>query len=290
MLYSVIPQYILVSFRIHLKVYDTLSASSLPDGWYYSTISNDEIQCFQITRQPASLPPLIVSRLLLIDRDLKWRVYVTDHLVSVDNEILTQYESTMTSEIIMPLIYALNNAFMCPGSNIIQLANDRKGSFLSPEDKLIATLERSMVLSVGSEKYFATVRHIQCKILVSSSTTCPISQSYRNTLRAMASRAKRLLQHLSHGLHCNVRYLRTPQRSAHIKSLQTAIRTKHRQLKRIKAKLNHLMASNACITIDDDLTSDISKVIECTQILQGDEFKRIFWEQQVLVEWFVVSC
>ena len=108
----------------------------------------------------------------------------------MDNEILTQYESTMTSEIIMPLIYALNNAFMCPGSNIIQLANDRKGSFLSPEDKLIATLERSMVLSVGSEKYFATVRHIQCKILVSSSTTCPVCQSYRNTLRAMASRAK----------------------------------------------------------------------------------------------------
>ena len=274
-------------------MYDTLSASSLPEGWYYSTVSNDEIHCFQITRQPANLPPVMVSSLLLIDRDLKWRVYVTDHLVSVDNEILARYESTMTCEIIIPLIYALNNAFMCPGnvdSKIIQLANDRKGSFLSPEGQLVATLENSIVLSVGSEKYFATVRHKQCKILLLSPTMCPVCQSYRNTLRAMASRTKRLSQHLALGLHCNVRYLRTPQRSAYIKSLQTAIRTKHRQLQRIKVKLNHLMASDACITVDDDLTSDISKVIECTQVLQGDEFKRIFWEQQVLVECFVVSC
>ena len=32
------------------SVYDTLSASSLPEGWYYITVSNDEIHCFQITR------------------------------------------------------------------------------------------------------------------------------------------------------------------------------------------------------------------------------------------------
>ena len=78
-----------------------------------------------------------------------------------------------------------------------------------------------------------------------------------------------------------MRYLRTPQRSAYIKSLQTALRTKHRQLQRMKVKLNHLMESNSCIKVDDDLTSDIAKVIENTRVLQGDEFKRIFWEQQV---------
>ena len=146
------------------------------------------------------------------------------------------------------------------------------------------------MLSVGSEKYIATVRHKQCKILLSSSTMCPACQLYRNTLQAMASKAKWLSQHLAFGLHCNVRYLRTPQRLAYIKSLQTAIRTKHRQLQGIKVKLNYLMASDACITVDDDLTSDISKVIECTQVLQVDEFKHIFWEQQVFVECFVVSC
>ena len=48
------------------SVYETLSFSCLPDGWYYSPVTNNEIQCFQITRQPANLPPVIISRLILI--------------------------------------------------------------------------------------------------------------------------------------------------------------------------------------------------------------------------------
>lgn len=248
------------------------------------------MQCFQLTRQPANLPPLIVSRLILIQRDMKWKVYVSDHLVSMENEILAQYDSTMTSEIILPLIYTLNDAFLCPGnvdSEIIQLANDRKGSFHSQQGQLIAVLEKNVLLNVNNEQYFATVRHIQCDILISSLTICSVCHGYRNTLRAMASRSKRLSQQV--GLHANVRYLRTPQRSAYIKSLQTAIRTKHRQLQRMKDKLNHLMASNSCVKVDDNLTSDISKVIQNTQVLQDDEFKRIFWEQQVPV-CFAVTC
>ena len=170
---------------------------------------------------------MVISRLVLIQRDMKWKVYVSDHLVSTENEILAQSDSIMTSEIILPLIYALNDAFLCPGnvdSQIIQLAHDRKGSFLS-QGQLIAILEENVLLNVDNEQYFATVRHIQCKILISSLAACSVCQSYCNTLRAMASRAKRLSQQI--GLHANVRYLRTPQRSAYIKSLQTALRTKH---------------------------------------------------------------
>ena len=71
---------------------------------------------------------------MLIQRDKEWKVHVSDHLVSTDNEILAQHDLTMTSEIISPLIYTLNNAFLCPGkvdSRIIQLAHERNGSFLS---------------------------------------------------------------------------------------------------------------------------------------------------------------
>ena len=273
------------------SVYETLSFSCLPDGWYYSPVTNNEIQCFQITRQPANLPPVIISRLILIQRDMKWKVYVFDHLVSMENDILAQYNSTMTSDIILPLIYTLNNAFLCPGnvdSHIIQLAHDRKGSFRSQQGQMIAVLEENVILNVDNEQYFATVRHVQCEIVTSTLTICSVCQSYRNALRALASRAKRLS--LQVGLHTNVRYLRTPQRSAYIKSLQTAIRTKQRHLQRIKVKLNHLMASNSCIRVDNDLTSDISKVIENTEVLLDDEFKRIFWEQQVATCYMFCCC
>ena len=47
---------------------------------------------------------------------MKLKVYVSDYHVSTENEILVQYDSTMTSEIISPLIYTLNNAFLCPGN------------------------------------------------------------------------------------------------------------------------------------------------------------------------------
>ena len=139
-----------------------LSVSGLPNGWYYSPVTTHEIQCFQITRQPANLPPIIIiSRLILIHRDMKWKVFVSYHLVSTqNNEILAQYDSIMTSEIILPLIYALNDAFLCPGnvdSQIIQLAHDRKGSFLSQQGQLIVVLEENVLLNADNEQYFATV-------------------------------------------------------------------------------------------------------------------------------------
>ena len=109
-------------------------ASYLPDGWYYSS---DEIQSFQTARhsQP-NLPPVIISRLLLIQRDLRWKVYVSDHLVSMNNEILAQYDSIITSKVILLLIHALNDAFLFPGnfdSHTIQLAYDRRGNYQSQQ-------------------------------------------------------------------------------------------------------------------------------------------------------------
>ena len=128
-----------------------------------SLVTNDEIQCFQTTRQPANLPPVIVSRLILIQRNLSWKVYVLDHFVPMENEVFAQYDSIITAEIILSLIHTLNDAFLCPGnvdSQIIQLAHVRKGNFLSQQGQLIAVLEKNLLLNVDGEQYFATVRHV----------------------------------------------------------------------------------------------------------------------------------
>ena len=127
------------------SVYETLSFSCLPDGWYYSPVTNNEIQCFQITRQPANLPPVIISRLILIQRDMKWKVYVFDHLVSMENDILAQYNSTMTSDIILPLIYTLNNAFLCPGNVDSQLFRLTRIHLIILSDQLVYNITGSIV-------------------------------------------------------------------------------------------------------------------------------------------------
>ena len=84
-----------------------------------------------------------------IQRDKEWKVYVSDHLVQTENEILAQYDPTMTSEIILPLIYTLNDESLCPGKvdfRIIQLAHDRNGSFLSRQGQLTVVLDENDLL------------------------------------------------------------------------------------------------------------------------------------------------
>ena len=42
-----------------------------------------------------------------------------------------------------------------------------------------------------------------------------------------------------------------------------------------------LLENNASICVDKDLSSDIQRVIENHRVMEKDEFKKIFWEQQV---------
>ena len=85
---------------------------------------------------------------MLIQRDKEWKVHVSDHLVSTENEILAQYDPTITSEIILPLIYTLNDASLCleRSFRIIQLAHDRNGSFLSQQGQLTVVLDENDLL------------------------------------------------------------------------------------------------------------------------------------------------
>ena len=85
---------------------------------------------------------------MLIQRDKEWKVHVSDHLVSTENEILARYDPTITSEIILPLIYTLNDASLCleRSFRIIQLAHDRNGSFLSQQGQLTVVLDENNLL------------------------------------------------------------------------------------------------------------------------------------------------
>ena len=94
---------------------------------------------------------------MLIQRDKEWKVHVSDYLASTENEILAQYDPTMTSEIILPLIYTLNGASLCPGKVdfwSIQLAHNRNESFLL-QGQLTVVLDENDLL-----KYAYTMNSI----------------------------------------------------------------------------------------------------------------------------------
>lgn len=227
---------------------------------------------------------MVFSRVLLISEDMNWQVYVTDFQVSMDNEILRPYSTTLSVNVIPDFIQRLNSAIMCNGNFepiFVEIAQVRRAKCCQvATGDTVAVLDEKVCINVGGVNYFSTVRHVNCSILLNSAISiCSTCSQYRNTLRAMASRHKKLTPP---SIHTNVRYLRTPQRSAYIKFLQKAIHTKNQQILRLKSRIKNIINSNACVELDDQLNTDIMKIVEDhKQLTEKDDFKRIFWEQQV---------
>lgn len=262
------------------------TCNDLPDGWIVHQFNEDleEIQCIKLQRQKL-YTPVIILHLLLIHSDLTWEVRTANHLVSSNTCVLSQFTSQITNESIISLIRAIDSSNFCTGNfdeHFIALAKQKKGKFLTFNATAVATLEEGICFLVDGAELYSTIRHVNCEILLSSSTVCSICTSYRNTLRALVCKQK--VQALKLHPNVNTRFLRTPQRSAHIRSLRTAIRNKNRQLKRLRCKLEKIVEDDS-VAIDNDLSQDLQAVIanhsNDAETVQ-DDFKRIFWQQQVV--------
>jgi len=226
--------------------------------------------------------PLVILRLLLIKQDLTWGVYVTDHAVPHQCSILNQFPSTLDKEILLNLINAVSSASVCQGNfadRYIAMARIRKGIFTSQNGEVIAYLDQSFCITVNEEQHSATIRHAKCELLVVGNL-CGPCYGFRDTLRSLFSKLRK--KSVIPSVYTNTRFLRTPQKSARIKSLQKAVRIKTRQLKQLRMRLDNLLDSNG-VVVTDDLTHDIEKVVDKHHVLEEDEFKRVFWEQQVSV-------
>ena len=85
-------------------------------------------------------------------------------------------------------------------------------------------------------------------------------------------------------LHTNIRFLRTPQKIARFEAVRKAIKNKNKQLQRLKMKLSRAVKTDG-IFVDDELSSDLQQVVDSKAdhepVFGNDEFKRIFWDQQV---------
>ena len=110
---------------------------------------------------------------------------------------------------------------------------------------------------------------------------CSVCMKYRNQLRAMVSQSK--LQSIVSSRK-NDRYLNTPQQKLRITSLR-------QKIKKIKAQNAHLqkrienVISHEGIGTDLPLEDDLKHMIDTHQTeindLAQNDFRRIFWNQQV---------
>ena len=127
--------------------------------------------------------------------DMTWQVYVKDFLVSLDNEVLSPYSATLSLSTLPGLIQRLDSATICHGNfepQFIEIAQARKGRFLSSDgETVIAILDDKVCINVDGVWYFATVRHINCSLLLAGLSICSACLNYRNTLQALVTRYKK---------------------------------------------------------------------------------------------------
>ena len=265
--------------------HNVLESATLPDGWYFRCTDKDEIQCFHVIRQSIDAAPMFMSRILIIKRNLSWVVYVNNHQISPNNDVLSPFPSMMSSNVLLSLVNSLHVSNVCSGNHddsFISLARQKKGTFISVDGQVVAVLHELFSFMVNGELKSATIWHINCDMLLAKEkVTCPSCTSYRNTLRALVSKSTKSPSFPKLSSHANLRFLRTPQRRAHLAILQKAIRNKTCQLKRLRIRLKGLLENKASICVDEELSSDIKRVIENHRVMEEDKFKRIFWEQQV---------
>jgi len=253
----------------------------LPEGWFFSqsTSPQVELKIFETFRQ-FHLKPLIILRLLLIRQDLSWEVYVADHAVPHQCGIISQFPSSVNSESLLNLINAVSSASICQGNfadRYVAMARMRKGIFTSQCGEVVAYLDQSFCVVVSGEQHSATIRHAKCELLVVGNI-CALCYGFRDTLRSLFSKLRK--RSIVPSVYTNTRFLKTPQKSARIKSLQKAIRIKTRQLKQLRMRINSILETNG-VAVADDLRGDLEKVVENHKVMEEDEFKRVFWEQQV---------
>ena len=154
-----------------------------------------------------------------------------DHIVSHQCAILSDFSRSINNETIFDLIGAVSSAKICQGTfeeRYITMAWIRKGTFTSQDGKIIAVLDESFCIMVDGKEYSATIRHTKCELLIDGNL-CASCNSFQNVLRALFSKPKNRADTPS--LFTNTRFLRTPQKSARIMSLQKAMWIKNRQLK-----------------------------------------------------------
>lgn len=257
-----------------------LLANRMPEEWYLSYAKDVELRCFEVARQHFH-KPMVIVRNLLIKNDLTWQVHIGEHVVSPHCSVLKDFPSTITREEAVSIIHAISVGKICSGNfedRFIYLARIRKGKFLSPSGKMVAFLDESFCIEVDGKQYGSTIRHCDCELLIQKPMCLPCS-NFRNTLRSLMfkynNQSSRPLS-----VYTNTRFLRTPQKNTRLVSLRKAIKMKNRQIKQLRAKLSSIVECDG-FTVDESLTNDLQKVVDNHSILKEDEFKRIFWEQQV---------
>ena len=96
---------------------------------------------------------MVISRILIIKRNLNWLVYVDNHMIPPNNDVSRTFPPALNTSVLLSLINTLHTSNICLGNydnTFITLARQKKGKFLSTDEQIVV---RRLVLFCGKWGY-----------------------------------------------------------------------------------------------------------------------------------------
>ena len=259
------------------------SLPSLSSEWSDQTVTPlEKIQLCKISSNACSSnQPLVVSLSLTINEDFTWKLFVLgQQLEKQMNTLLCDIPYHLDVVSFSNLYSVLDSANICTGnsqSHFVDMANSRKGMFLSASKQPIARLETEPL---------PTIRTVGCDLLISS-TKCCKCMDYESTLRALHSRwVKNKKCSLSEpSKFTNNRYLKTPEKMTKLKVLQEKASLGDKEIKKLWKTIQHSTEQNG-VEVDENLHTDLVSIMKNnyssveTQFPVGT-FRHLFWTEQM---------
>lgn len=252
--------------------------------------SSQTIRICKITsnEQDSEHPP-VVSRSLVVNEDLSWRVFVHDHLIGRENKQLSAIPMHLNSASFKSLIKIVECAKICPGhpnTNYIEMARKHKdGVFLSQNGDAKAKLE--VTEDASGDTYSTTIRTSQCELLISCEgvSRCDACKTYSKTLRALYSRFSNNERIMTPSKFTNNRYLSSPHKERKLKHLQKRALMAEKEVERLKEVIRSSTEERG-ISVDPSLHEDLQAIMrshnqDVQQRFPQGTFQRLFWDEQL---------
>ena len=264
------------------NVFKVAAKPILSSGWFFGDPQDtEEIRLFHVAHLESSVDrtnePLKITKSLIVMADHTWVAFINGLPVQHSCSALHDIPDVLTCESFLELVTRLQTYYTCIGngdSHFVKMCEIKKGKFLSIKKELVAFIHETDLCKV--------VRHVSCELLVNKEDQrCTVCQAYRARLRAMYSSSCK--SNLAANK-TNLRFLQTPQHKSRIVSLRKRIKNIKAKNRRLSRLLNEITSTSGITTdalLEQDLVSTIGANKEQMEQLPQDDFRRIFWEQQV---------
>ena len=185
--------------------------------------------------------------------------------------IIPEHLTINTFKLLVKLLRSLCICCGNPDKEFVEMCEAKGGKIISPSGSTAAYVDNQK-----------TVRAQACMLLIEGKRNrCQECIAYRNNIRSIYSNYSKKKEPSTSS---NFRYLSSPQKKRRLQLVKQSLRNKTRQLQRLKKKLERLTAKHGVIA-DDSLQSDLVSVLmksrEEIEKLPMNDFKKVFWEQQV---------